>query len=129
MESKFPKSPCSSLRSLPLVPQEPPTSDPQESNATMFRPVFQGTIIRNEPSHQPRPDAIPGYHKFSNGTYDAFVALGALEAIAAQAMLAAPNEMIGYLVGRPFRDAKGPYAVVTGVIFAEAARCGPVTVE
>jgi proteasome lid subunit RPN8/RPN11 len=72
---------------------------------------------------------MPGYHKFSNGGYDAFVAFRALEAIADRAREAAPNEMIGYLVGRPFRDAKGPYAVVTDAIFAESARCGPVTVE
>jgi proteasome lid subunit RPN8/RPN11 len=37
--------------------------------------------------------------------------------------------MIGYLVGRPFRDARGPYAVVTEALLAESARCGPVTVE
>jgi len=95
----------------------------------MFRAVFHGTIIRNEPAYRPRPVTMPGYHRFSNGNYDAFVALSALEAIADKARQAAPNEMIGYLVGRPFRDAKGPYAVVTEAIFAESARCGPVTVE
>jgi proteasome lid subunit RPN8/RPN11 len=57
------------------------------------------------------------------------VALGALEAIADKARQAAPNEMIGYLVGRPFRDAKGPYAVVTEAILAESARCGPAAVQ
>jgi len=95
----------------------------------MFRPVFQGTVIRNEPAYRARPVSMPGYHRFSGGDYDAFVALGALEAIAGRARQAAPNEMIGYLVGRPFRDARGPYAVVTEAIFAESARCGPVTVE
>jgi len=95
----------------------------------MFRSVFQGTIIRNEPAYRPRPVTMPGYHRFSGGDYDAFVALGALEAIAEQARRAAPNEMIGYLVGRPFRDARGSYAVVTEAVFAESARCGPVTVE
>src|SRR5262245_42695962 len=95
----------------------------------MFHTVFQGTIIRSEPAYRPRPVTVPGYHKFSNGAFDAFVALSALEAIAEKARQAAPNEMIGDLVGRPFRDAKGSYAVVTEAVFAESARCGPVTVE
>jgi proteasome lid subunit RPN8/RPN11 len=95
----------------------------------MFRAVFQGTIIRNEPAYKPRPAAMAGYHKFTNGAYDAFVALAALEAIADKTRRAAPNEMIGYLVGRPFRDAGGPYAVISAAVFADSARCGPVTVE
>jgi proteasome lid subunit RPN8/RPN11 len=95
----------------------------------MFRAAFQGTVIRNEPAYRPRPAAMPGYHKFSHDDYDAFVAIDALEAIAARARAAAPNEMIGYLVGRPFRDARGLYAVVSAAIFAEAARCGPAAVE
>jgi proteasome lid subunit RPN8/RPN11 len=95
----------------------------------MFRAPFQGTIIRNEPAYRARPVTVPGYHKFSNGEYDAFVQLSTLEVIADKARQAAPNEMIGYLVGRPFCDAKGPYAVVTDAIFAQSARCGPMTVE
>ena len=73
----------------------------------MFRAVFQGTIIRNEPAYRPRPVTMPGCHKFTAGAYDAFVGRSALEAIAAKTRQAAPNEMIGYLVGRPFRDAIG----------------------
>jgi proteasome lid subunit RPN8/RPN11 len=95
----------------------------------MFRAAFQGTVIRSEPAYRPRPDTMEGYHKFSNGDYDAFVAIGALEAIAERTRRAAPDEMIGYLAGRPFRDAKGSYAVVTEAIFAQSARCGPTTVE
>jgi proteasome lid subunit RPN8/RPN11 len=72
---------------------------------------------------------MPDYHRFCSDEYDAFVAHSALEAIAAKARQKAPNEMIGYLAGRPFRDARGAYAVVTEAIFAESARCGPVTVE
>ena len=41
----------------------------------------------------------------------------------------APNETIGHLIGRPFRDAKGPYAIVTDAVLANSARRGPVTVE
>ncbi len=95
----------------------------------MFRAAFQGTAIRSEPAYRPRPDTMQGYHKFSNGDYDAFVALDALEAIAERTRRAAPDEMIGYLAGRPFRDAKGSYVVVTEAIFAESARCGWTTVE
>ncbi|HEY7327866.1 MAG TPA: Mov34/MPN/PAD-1 family protein [Gemmataceae bacterium] len=95
----------------------------------MFDTAFQGTIIRNQPTYRPRPDTMPGYHKFTKGTYDAFVAHSALEAIAWRAREAAPDEMIGHLVGRPFRDAKGSYAVVTEAIVAESARCGPATVQ
>ena len=35
----------------------------------------------------------------------------------------------GHLIGRPFRDAKGPYAIVTDAVLANSARRGPVTVE
>ena len=91
--------------------------------------MFQGTIIRNEPAFRPRPAVLPGYHKFSQGQYDAFVAVSALDHIAHEAQQAAPNETIGYLVGRPFRDAKGVYAVVTDAITATSARRGRATVE
>ena len=80
--------------------------------------MFQGIIIRNEPAFRPRPAVVPGYHKFSQGQYDAFVATSALDHIAHETRQAAPNETIGYLVGRPFRDAKGVYAVVTDAITA-----------
>jgi proteasome lid subunit RPN8/RPN11 len=95
----------------------------------MFQAGFRGTIIRNEPAYRPRPVAMAGYHKFTSGNYDAFVKIAALEAIAGRARRAAPNEMIGHLLGRPFRDARGFYAVVTEAVVAESARCGPVTVE
>jgi proteasome lid subunit RPN8/RPN11 len=129
MESKYPKSPCSSRHSLPLLSQPTPISDHGEDKAATFRPHFQGTIVRNEPAYRPRPSSMPGYHKYSNDTYDAFVARTALEAIAERTILAVPNEMIGYLVGRPFRDAKGAYAVITEAIFAESAHCGQARAE
>jgi proteasome lid subunit RPN8/RPN11 len=95
----------------------------------MHRTLFHGTVIRNEPAYRPRPIAMADYHKFSNGGYDALVAVSVLEAIADKTRQAAPNEMIGYLVGRPFRDAKGSYAIVAEAIFAESARCGLTTAE
>jgi len=91
--------------------------------------MFQGTIIRNEPAFRPRPEVVPEYHKFSHGHYDAFVAVSALEHIAHDARETAPNEAIGFLVGRPFRDDQGPYAIVSDAITAASARRGPVTVE
>lgn len=91
--------------------------------------MFQGIIIRNEPAFRPRPAVLPGYHKFSQGQYDAFVAVSALDHIAHEAQQASPNETIGYLVGRPFRDAQGVYAVVTDAITATSARRGRATVE
>src|SRR5579871_1860698 len=132
MQSKRAPCPYSARYSvrfpLPVLPQHNPFSDPRGGNA-MFHAAFQGTIIRNQPVYRPRPDTMPGYHKFTNGNYDAFVAHSALEEIAWRAREAAPNEMIGHLLGRPFRDAKGSYAVVTAAIIAESARCGPATVE
>jgi proteasome lid subunit RPN8/RPN11 len=128
MPSKFPTNPCFDRHPLPVLVPHAPTFGPQEGN-TVFQAVFQGTIIRNEPAYRPRPVSITGYHRYSGGSYDAFVKVSALEAIADRARRAAPHEMIGYLVGRPFRDAKGAYVFVTDAIFAESARCGPVTVE
>ena len=129
MPLKFPRSLCFGRHPLPVVSQHSPISDPPGDNAVSVDTVFQGTIIRNEPAYRQRPLTMPGYHRFNNGDYDAFVAIAALEAIADKTRQAAPNEMIGYLAGRPFHDGKGPYAVVTEAIFAESARCGPAAVE
>src|ERR1051326_818729 len=129
MQSRLPRSNCSGPQPPPALPRQSPFSNLEGIDAMMFRTVFQGTIIRNEPAYRPRPESMPDYHRFCSDEYDAFVAHSALEAIAAKARQKAPNEMIGYLAGRPFRDARGASAVVTEVIFAESARCGPVTVE
>ena len=127
MLSKFLRSTYSS-RPAPSPPHEP-TSDLRGDNAKMFRNIIQGAIIRSDPAYRPRPVTLPGYHKFGSGDYDAFVAHSALEAIANKARQAAPNEMIGYVIGRPFRDAKGSYSVVTHAIVAQHAHSGPATVE
>lgn len=91
--------------------------------------MFQGTIIRNEPAFRPRPEFVPEYHKFTKDQYTAFVSVSALEHIAHDARQTAPNETIGLLVGRPFRDGQGHYAIVTDAFTATSARRGPVNVE
>ena len=90
-----------------------------------------GEIIRNEPAYRPRPQALPGYHRFANsdGRFEAFIAEVTLRTMVQEAADAAPNETIGYLVGRPFRDGVGYYTIVSAAIAAKKAKRGRTCVE
>jgi proteasome lid subunit RPN8/RPN11 len=90
-----------------------------------------GEIIRNEPAYRPRPQALAGYHRFfdAEGRFEAFVLEVTLRTMVQEAADAVPNETIGYLVGRPFRDGAGPYAIVTAAIAAKKAKRGRTCVE
>src|SRR6266481_1754347 len=90
-----------------------------------------GEIISNEPAYRPRPQTLPGYHRFfdADGRLEAFVAEVTLRTMVQEAADAAPNETIGYLVGRPFRDVAGPYAIVSAAIAAKKAKRGRTCVE
>jgi proteasome lid subunit RPN8/RPN11 len=90
-----------------------------------------GGIIRNEPAYRPRPQALVGYHRFfdADKRFETFVAEVTLRTMVQEAADAAPNETIGYLVGRPFRDSAGPYAIVSAAIAAKKAKRGRTCVE
>jgi len=92
---------------------------------------LKGEIIRNEPAYRPRPQALTGYHRFADGAgrFQAFVAEETLRTMVHEAAEAAPDETIGYLVGRPFRDRVGYYTIVSSVIVAQKAKRGRTRVE
>ncbi len=92
---------------------------------------LKGEIIRNEPAYRPRPQALTGYHRFAegDGRFEALVAKETLRTIVQEAAEAAPDETIGYLVGRPFRDGLGYYTIVNSVIVAQKAKRGRTRVE
>jgi proteasome lid subunit RPN8/RPN11 len=92
---------------------------------------LKGEIIRNEPAFRPRPQALTGYHRFAEGTgrFEAFVAEETLRTMVHEAAEAAPDETIGYLIGRPFRDSAGYYTIVNSVIVAQKAKRGRTRVE
>jgi proteasome lid subunit RPN8/RPN11 len=93
--------------------------------------TLKGEIIRNEPAYRPRPQVLTGYHRFADGAgrFEGFVAVEALRTIAQEAANAAPDEAIGYLVGRPFRDGAGYYTIVSSVILAKKAKRSRTCVE
>jgi proteasome lid subunit RPN8/RPN11 len=92
---------------------------------------LKGEIIRNEPTYRPRPDGLAGYHRFAHGAngFEAFVKHDALESAAHEAAAAVPDETIGCLVGRSFRDGAGYYAIVESVLVAAEAKRSRTSVE
>jgi proteasome lid subunit RPN8/RPN11 len=84
-----------------------------------------------QPTYRPRPDGLAGYHRFANGAngFEAFVKHDALESAVRVAAIAVPDETIGYLVGRSFRDGAGYYAIVESVLVAAEAKRSRTSVE
>src|SRR3972149_2803067 len=85
--------------------------------------------MASEPMFRPRPSRLRRYHRFSSGQFDVFVhEEKVLESIAQRARLSREAEIVGRLVGRPYRDDRGDWAVVTGEIAALGAS-GPADVR
>ena len=86
-------------------------------------------VIENAAHYRPRPKSIPGYHRFSNGRFDAFVhEQNVLQTIAHWAQPWGDSEIAGRLVGRVYRDDCEFWCVITGAILADF-RGGPTTVK
>lgn len=91
--------------------------------------MFNIKVIENAPNFRPRPKGTPGYHQFSNGTFDAFVhEEHVLKKIAHRARQWRHSEIAGRLVGRVYRDDSGFWCVITGVVPADVTG-GPNAVQ
>jgi proteasome lid subunit RPN8/RPN11 len=85
-------------------------------------------LIENAVHFRPRPQNLPGYHRYSNGQFDAFVhETDVLRTVADWAQRWDRTEIAGRLVGRVYRDDDGFWCVITGAILADF-RGGPTTV-
>ena len=81
--------------------------------------MFEVEVIRNEPAYRPRPADLTGYHRYSGSQFDAFVHKEkVLKAIADWSWERTDTEIVGRLVGRPYRDDQGYWIVVTHAILA-----------
>ncbi len=91
--------------------------------------MFEMKKITNKPAYRPRPKQIVGYHWFSNGCFDAFVHKdNVLAKISWWACCSRNSEIVGRLVGRPYRDEHGEWVILTGAIAAHFVG-GPVNVK
>lgn len=87
---------------------------------------------RNEPLYRPRPaESSPGLvtYETHDGTPVVFVRLGVLERVIAHSHDKSPNETIGFLMGRSFRDEQGVWTLVEAVWCCEHASCSRVSVQ
>lgn len=89
-----------------------------------------GPLRESQPAHRPRPQQLPGYHRFQQGEFEAFVSEAkVLRKIQLQARQSKPFESIGWLMGRVFSDLRGDYLIVTEVLLAEESESRPCSVS